>query len=253
MALTNKVPKDFRQRCRIRPVPFDALVKANNSPHQTKENNPMRVMVIVKASTDSEAGVMPTEAELTEMGAYNEALVKAGIMVDGDGLKGSSHGFRVQFSGGERSVVDGPFLEVSQLLAGFWIWQVSSIEEAKRVGAEVPEAPSRRRRARNPAVHRGRGLRRRLHARDAREGRRAARDRGRAPGVINPEEPFLGSRRRVRRGGFLVPRPTAAGAPRSRLRACATSAGRLRRRGSRSTQSGRCARRRSPRGRARGL
>ena len=90
----------------------------------------MRVMVIVKASKDSEAGVMPTEQLLREMGEYNEQLVKAGIMLAGEGLHPSSRGKRVRFAGKERSVIDGPFSETKELIAGFWIWQVKSMEEA---------------------------------------------------------------------------------------------------------------------------
>ncbi len=90
----------------------------------------MRVMVIVKATKDSEAGVMPSTKLLEDMGKFNEQLVKAGIMLAGDGLKPSSNGKRVKFSGDKRSVVDGPFAETKELIAGFWIWQVRSMEEA---------------------------------------------------------------------------------------------------------------------------
>ena len=90
----------------------------------------MRVLVIVKANEDSEAGVMPSEQLLTEMTAYNEKLVEAGIMASGEGLHPSSKGKRVRFSGARRTVVDGPFAEVKELIAGFWIWNVKSIEEA---------------------------------------------------------------------------------------------------------------------------
>lgn len=90
----------------------------------------MKVMVIVKASKGSEAGEMPTEQLLTEMGNYNEQLVKAGIMLSGEGLHPSSKGFRVRFSGKDRSVVNGPFAETKELIAGYWIWQVKSMEEA---------------------------------------------------------------------------------------------------------------------------
>lgn len=90
----------------------------------------MRVMVIIKADKDSEAGVMPSEQLLTEMGAFNEDLVKAGIMLDGDGLKPSSAGARVRFSGSDRMVIDGPFAETKELIAGYWIWQVDSLDEA---------------------------------------------------------------------------------------------------------------------------
>jgi len=90
----------------------------------------MRFMVIVKATKDSEAGVMPSEKLLTEMGKYNEELVKAGIMLAGEGLHPSSNGVRVKFSGSKRTVVDGPFAEAKELIAGFWLWQVKSREEA---------------------------------------------------------------------------------------------------------------------------
>jgi hypothetical protein len=87
-------------------------------------------MILVKASKDSEAGVMPTEQLLTDMGRYNEELVKAGIMLAGDGLHPSSKGARVRFSGSKRTVIDGPFAETKELIAGFWIFQVKSKEEA---------------------------------------------------------------------------------------------------------------------------
>ncbi|MFN8533406.1 MAG: YciI family protein [Dehalococcoidia bacterium] len=90
----------------------------------------MRVMVLIKANTDSEAGVLPDEQLLTEMGAYNEALVNAGIMLAGEGLQPSSKGARVRFSGNERTVIDGPFAETKELIAGFWIWKVDSMAEA---------------------------------------------------------------------------------------------------------------------------
>ncbi|HEY0972957.1 MAG TPA: YciI family protein [Solimonas sp.] len=90
----------------------------------------MRVMVIVKATADSEASVMPSEQMLAEMGRYNEELVKAGVMLAGEGLHPSSKGKRVQFSGRTRTVVDGPFTETKELVAGFWLWQVRSMEEA---------------------------------------------------------------------------------------------------------------------------
>jgi len=90
----------------------------------------MRCMVIVKANQDSEAGVMPTQELLTEMGKFNEELVKAGVMLAGDGLHPSSKGKRVKFSGDKRIVVDGPFAETKELIAGYWVWQVKSMEEA---------------------------------------------------------------------------------------------------------------------------
>ena len=90
----------------------------------------MRVMVIVKASKDSEAGVLPDKKILTEMGNYNEQLAKAGILLAGEGLQASSKGARVRFSGSDRTVLDGPFAETKELIAGFWLWQVKSMEEA---------------------------------------------------------------------------------------------------------------------------
>ena len=90
----------------------------------------MRFMVIVKASKDSEAGALPDEKMLTEMGKYNEELVKAGVMLAGEGLHPSSKGARVRFSGTQRTVIDGPFAETKELIAGFWLFQVKSKEEA---------------------------------------------------------------------------------------------------------------------------
>jgi hypothetical protein len=90
----------------------------------------MKVMVMIKATPESEAGVMPSEQLLTEMGNYNEALVKAGILLGGDGLQPSAKGVRVKFSGADRTVIDGPFTETKELVAGFWLWQVQSMDEA---------------------------------------------------------------------------------------------------------------------------
>ena len=90
----------------------------------------MRFMVIVKATKDSEAGVLPDEKLLADMGKYNEELVKAGIMLAGEGLQPSSKGARVRFSGTKRTVIDGPFSETKELIAGFWLWRVKSKEEA---------------------------------------------------------------------------------------------------------------------------
>jgi hypothetical protein len=89
----------------------------------------MRVMVLIKANEDSEAGVMPSEQLLAEMGKYNEELVKSGVMLAGEGLHPSSKGKRVRFSGEKRTVIDGPFPETKELIAGFWLWQVESMEE----------------------------------------------------------------------------------------------------------------------------
>jgi len=90
----------------------------------------MRFMIIVKATKDSEAGVMPSEQLLTEMGKFNEELVNAGVMLAGEGLQPSSKGARVKFSGSRRTVIDGPFAETKELIAGFWLWQVKSKAEA---------------------------------------------------------------------------------------------------------------------------
>src|SRR2546425_11413313 len=90
----------------------------------------MRFMVLVKANKDSEAGVLPNEKILTEMGKFNEELVKAGVMLAGEGLHPTSKGARVKFSGGKRTVIDGPFAETKELIAGFWLWRVKSKEEA---------------------------------------------------------------------------------------------------------------------------
>ncbi|HEU4510561.1 MAG TPA: YciI family protein [Pyrinomonadaceae bacterium] len=106
----------------------------------------MRVMVIIKANEDSEAGVMPSEKLLTEMGKFNEELVNAGLMLDGEGLHPSSKAKRVKFSGGNRIVTDGPFAETRELVAGYWIWKVDSIDEAvewvKRVPFDAESSPS---------------------------------------------------------------------------------------------------------------
>ena len=90
----------------------------------------MRFMILVKATKDSEAGVMPSEEQFAEMGRYNEALAKAGILLAADGLHPSSDGVRVRFSGTERTVIEGPFANPNELVAGFWLWQVNSREEA---------------------------------------------------------------------------------------------------------------------------
>ena len=90
----------------------------------------MRFMVIVKANKDSEAGVLPSKEILTEMGKFNEQLVKAGVILEAEGLQASSKGARVKFSGSNRTVIDGPFTETKELIAGFWLWRVKSKEEA---------------------------------------------------------------------------------------------------------------------------
>jgi hypothetical protein len=106
----------------------------------------MRFMILIKANKDSEAGVMPDEKLLSDMGKFNEELVKAGIMLDGEGLHPSSKGARVKFSGDKRTVIDGPFPETKELIAGFWIWRVKSKEEAiewvKRCPNPMPNVES---------------------------------------------------------------------------------------------------------------
>jgi hypothetical protein len=99
----------------------------------------MKIMVIVKATKHSEAGVMPGEALMTAMGAYNEELVKAGILLAGDGLDPSARGKRLRFAAGARTLVDGPFAETKELIAGYWIWQVRSMEEAIEWARRCPD------------------------------------------------------------------------------------------------------------------
>jgi hypothetical protein len=98
----------------------------------------MRVMVIIKANKESEAGVMPSQRLLTEMGKFNEELVKAGVMLAGEGLHPSSKGARVRFAGDKRTVIDGPFAETKELIAGFWLWQVKSMAEAIDWAKRIP-------------------------------------------------------------------------------------------------------------------
>ena len=108
----------------------------------------MRVMVLVKADKNSEAGVLPDKKLLTEMGKFNDELIKAGVMLAGEGLHASSKGARVRFAGGKKTVIDGPFTETKELIAGFWLWQVKSMEEAiewlKRAPFEGTEVEIRR-------------------------------------------------------------------------------------------------------------
>lgn len=99
----------------------------------------MKVMVIVKATKNSEAGSPPTEELITAMGAYNEQLVKAGIMLGGDGLQPSAKGKRIHFVGGKKNVVDGPFAETKELIAGYWVWQVRNMEEAVEWARRCPD------------------------------------------------------------------------------------------------------------------
>nr|WP_276602785.1 YciI family protein [Nannocystis pusilla] len=104
----------------------------------SERDKAMKVMVIVKASKNSEAGVMPSETLMAEMGKFNEELVKAGVMLAGDGLHPSVKGKRIQFSGSKRTVVDGPFAETKELIAGYWIWQVRSMDEAVEWARRCP-------------------------------------------------------------------------------------------------------------------
>lgn len=99
----------------------------------------MRVMVLVKATAESEAGVMPSRQRLIDMGRFNEALLQAGVLLAAEGLQPSSAGRRVRFSGPERRVIDGPFTETRELIAGYWLWQVSSLDEAVEWARRCPE------------------------------------------------------------------------------------------------------------------
>jgi hypothetical protein len=101
----------------------------------------MRFMILVKADQNTEAGVLPDEKLLTAMGNFNEELVKAGVMLAGEGLQPSSKGARVKFSGTKRTVIDGPFTEAKELIAGFWLWQVKSMDEALEWVRRCPEPP----------------------------------------------------------------------------------------------------------------
>jgi hypothetical protein len=108
-------------------------------PIRTEEQVKMRVMVIIKATKNSEAGIMPSEKLLADMGKYNEELVKAGIMLAGEGIHPSSKGKRIVFSGGKKSIFDGPFAETKELLAGFWLWQVRNMDEALEWARRCPD------------------------------------------------------------------------------------------------------------------
>ena len=115
-----------------------AVILGRTSSERRKDHE-MRVMVIVKATKDSEAGVMPSEKLLTEMGKFNEELVKAGVLLAGDGLHPSRRGKRVRFWGGNKSVIDGPVPETKELIAGYWIWQVKSMDEAVEWARRCPD------------------------------------------------------------------------------------------------------------------
>src|SRR5262249_359793 len=124
----------------VRPshIPGRRRAKASRKPSTQKEIA-MKVMVMVKATRSSEAGVLPNEKIMTEMGKFNEELVKAGIMLAGEGLQPSSKGKGVRFRGSKRAVIDGPFSETKELVAGYWIWQVQSMEEALEWAKRCPD------------------------------------------------------------------------------------------------------------------
>ena len=130
----------------------------------------MRFMIIVKASKDSEAGVMPSEKLLAEMGKFNEELANAGILLAGEGLHASSKGARVKFSGSTRTVIDGPFAETKELIAGFWLWKVTSKEEAIEWVKRCPN-PHRGQRDRDSPGIRGGRFRRGIYPGTSRAGR----------------------------------------------------------------------------------
>ena len=156
----------------------------------------MRFMLMVKATKDSEAGVLPSQELLAEMGKYNEQLVKAGVMLAGEGLQASSKGARVTFSGDTRTVIDGPFAETKELVAGFWLIQVKSRDEAIEWVKRVP-LPGRR--GRDPAGVRGRGFRPGADP-------RAARGRGAASRASRDQEIGLGDGSCDSVSGGAVPR-----------------------------------------------
>ena len=135
----------------------------------------MRVMVIVKADKDTEAGVMPSEQLLTDMGKYNEELVKAGVMLAGEGLHPSSKGKRVRFSGEKRTVIDGPFAEAKELIAGFWLWQVKSMDEAIEWVKRCPNPTGAESEIEIRPVFEAEDFGDGVHARAARAGRAPAR------------------------------------------------------------------------------
>ncbi len=145
----------------------------------------MRCMILIKANKETEAGVLPDEKLLTEMGKYNEELVKAGIMLAGEGLHPSSKGARVKFSGGKRTVIDGPFTETKELIAGFWLWQVRSLEEAIEWVKRCPNPTGVGRDRDSPGVRGGR-LRCRVHARAQGAGGAPARADRETKGVLTP-------------------------------------------------------------------
>jgi hypothetical protein len=119
--------EDLLGACRFHPFSFDVRAEGNTTTTRRKE---MRFMVLVPASAESEAGVMPSTDLLAEMTSYNEQLVAAGVLLAGEGLHPTSKGARIRFSGGERTVIDGPFTESKELVAGYWVWECASRDEA---------------------------------------------------------------------------------------------------------------------------
>jgi hypothetical protein len=121
-------------------IPVELARRGDRRPNRspTERNGEMRVMVLIKANEESERGEMPSERLLTEMTAFNEELVKAGVMLAGEGLHPSAKGVRVAFTGDERKVIDGPFAETKELLAGYWVWQVKSLDEAIEWVKRIP-------------------------------------------------------------------------------------------------------------------
>ena len=146
----------------------------------------MRVMVMVKGTRNRGGRDARPEKLLNAMGSYNEELVKAGVMLDGEGLHPSSKGVRIQFSGDQRTVIDGPFAETKELIAGYWIWQVQSMDEAIEWVEALPESDRRGDRARAPAGVRARRLRRQRDAGGARAGRAPSQP---ARGAVVATEP----------------------------------------------------------------
>jgi hypothetical protein len=131
IAIPFTIRQGFCTTCRFLMAPFDYPVSpANGVTFETREDKQMRFMILIKANEASEAGEMPSEQHLTELGKYNEELVNAGIMLSAEGLQPSSQGVRIHFSGENRTVTDGPFVETKELLVGYWIWDVESMEQA---------------------------------------------------------------------------------------------------------------------------
>ena len=197
----------------------------------------MRVMVLVKANKDSEAGLLPDQKILAEMGKFNEELVKAGVMLEGEGLHPSSKGARVRFSGRQRTVIDGPFTEAKELIAGYWLWQVKSMDEAiewvKRSPFQDGEVEIRqvsRRRTSAPRSRPNSGSRRRACGRNPRSSRRGPDDfRYPSGNRRSLADRIAQAHRRTRadRAGRRSSRGSRAG----RARRCARTVARVRRPG----------------------